>query len=65
MATLRQFFAADRQPIIEFNERSEACQWREQPFTDIADLILDLPLLLTRGWRTGDWFKQVVIGQAQ
>lgn len=65
MATLGQFLATGRQPVIEFNERRKACQGCEQPFAHIADLILDLAFLPTRGRRTGDGLEQIVIGQAE
>lgn len=45
MTPSRQFTATSRQPLVELCKVGKARRRGKQPFTDIADLILDLSLL--------------------
>ena len=60
---LRELAATRRQPNVQRLEAGEARQRREQPFADVADLVLNLPLLPTRCRRTGYWLEQIMISQ--
>ena len=63
MLARRQFPAARCQPGVQRLEAGKPCQRREQPFADVADLVLDLSLLPARCWRAGDRLEQIVVGQ--
>jgi hypothetical protein len=63
MLALRQFPAARCQPSVQCLEAGKPRQRREQPFQDVADLVLDLALLPARGRGAGDRFEQIMVRQ--
>ena len=58
-----EFPAALGQPLVQRLEVGKAGQRREQPFADIADLVLDLTLLPTRGRGASDRLEDIVVGE--
>jgi hypothetical protein len=55
--------AARCQPGVQRLEAGKPRQWREQPFADVADLVLDLALLPARRGGASDRLEQIVVGQ--
>ena len=63
MLALGQLPAARRQPIVQRLEAGKPRQRGEQPFPNVADLVLDLTLLPARGRRAGDGLEKIMVRQ--